>query len=264
MTPREDDEIDADGNGEATARDDSGESRFNSLLIVDPAGSTLQNYQKRFLYYTDETWADEGENGKGDFALPIPLSSTNSPPSRSGDTSTTTIPTTVGICMDINPYRFIAPYTAYEFARHAISSGAKLIVLSMAWLTLLEPEELSELSSRPDMDTFQYWIKRFWPFVSGDDWDGGEIVIVFANRCGEEEGLEGKDVARYAGTSCVLAIRRPKGTKMTSVVNPELQDLSDTEVAVWDMLGRGEEGMCFADTDSEPKLVFRIKEAGEP
>jgi protein N-terminal amidase len=261
VAPQEDDDdIDAGENGDTTSSDDSEESRFNTLFIVDPAGSTLQNYQKRFLYYTDETWADEGENGKGDFALPL-LASSKPPDSDAG--STTTIPTTVGICMDINPYRFMAPYTAYEFARHAISSGAKLIVLSMAWLTLVAPEELSELSDTPDMHTFQYWIKRFWPFVCGDDWDGGEIVIVFANRCGEEEGLEGKDVARYAGTSCVLAIRRPKGTKMTSVVNPELQDLSDTEVVVWEMLGRGEEGMCFADTDSEPKLVFRIQEAGE-
>ena len=240
------------------------ESRFNSLLIVNSRGETMLNYQKRFLYYTDEPWASEGENGKGFFQCPL---------SKSGEASDysteETIPTAVGICMDINPYKFLAPYTAYEFATHVLESGARLVILSTAWLTLLEPEELSSLARKPDMDTFQYWIRRFWPFVSGEGWDGGEIVIVFANRSGVEEGLEGKGTARYAGTSCVIGIRRPKkekGEKETSETDGEgnaALDLSDAEIVVWDMLGRAEEGVCFADTDLEPKMVFRVKKPSE-
>ena len=224
----------------------------------------MLNYQKRFLYYTDEPWASEGENGKGFFYCPVSKSvDSSNPPTEE------TIPTAVGICMDINPYKFLAPYTAYEFATHVLESGAKLVILSTAWLTLLEPEELSSLARKPDMDTFQYWIRRFWPFVSGENWDGGEIVIVFANRSGEEEGLEGKDTARYAGTSCVIGIRRPKGEKETaesSATDGEgnaTLDPSEAEIVVWDMLGRAEEGVCFADTDLEPKMVFRVKKPSE-
>lgn len=36
-----------------------------------------------------------------------------------------------GICMDINPYKFEAPWTAYEFANHARESRAKLVIVSM-------------------------------------------------------------------------------------------------------------------------------------
>ena len=44
----------------------SGSPRYyNSLLVVSGEGETLANYRKTFLYYTDETWAQEG---KGFFA----------------------------------------------------------------------------------------------------------------------------------------------------------------------------------------------------
>lgn len=35
--------------------------RFNSAVTVSPAGEVLANYRKTFLYYTDETWAHEGD-----------------------------------------------------------------------------------------------------------------------------------------------------------------------------------------------------------
>ncbi|KAL1958996.1 hypothetical protein VTO42DRAFT_3237 [Malbranchea cinnamomea] len=267
----------------------SKKSRFNSLLIVDSRGETILNYQKRFLYYTDETWAEEGENGKGFFQLPLSKSDVSSPhASISSEESEETnnalsVPTVAGICMDINPYKFLAPQTAYEFATHVLESGAKLVILSMAWTTYLKHEDLSSLPQQPDMETFQYWVRRFWPFVSGEKWDGGEIVIVCANRYGEEEGLEGKETTRYAGTSCVMAIRRPKRSRKLNSrrsadgANDDKQgglaaedaeseappDLSEAEIVVWDMLGRAEEGICYADTDSEPRMVFRVKRVSE-
>lgn len=33
--------------------------RYNSAILVHPQGTTIGNYRKAFLYYTDETWADE-------------------------------------------------------------------------------------------------------------------------------------------------------------------------------------------------------------
>lgn len=242
--------------------------RFNSLFIVDPSGDMLLNYQKRFLYYTDEPWALEGENGKGFFSLPVSSALNIKEPSAASpipSLSTTSgepchIPTAVGICMDINPYKFTAPYSAYEFATHVLESGSKLVVLSMAWLTLLTSEELSNESQTPDTDTFRYWIKRFWPLIVRDDWDGKEIIIVCANRVGEEEGMEGKDTARYAGTSCVMAIRKTGGGDKAGG-DEDRKKYFDAEVVVWERLGRAEEGVCFVDTDLPPKMAFRVLKA---
>ena len=36
---------------------------YNSALVVNRDGETIANYRKRFLYYTDETWALEGKDG---------------------------------------------------------------------------------------------------------------------------------------------------------------------------------------------------------
>lgn len=33
---------------------------YNSAIVVNPDGETIANYRKSFLYYTDETWALEG------------------------------------------------------------------------------------------------------------------------------------------------------------------------------------------------------------
>ncbi len=37
--------------------------RYNSVVLVSPTGEVLVNYRKSFLYYTDETWAEEGKQG---------------------------------------------------------------------------------------------------------------------------------------------------------------------------------------------------------
>ncbi|WEW56442.1 hypothetical protein PRK78_001885 [Emydomyces testavorans] len=240
------------------------EKRFNSLLVVNGAGETVFNYQKRFLYYTDESWALEGENGKGDISLPVATGSKiNEPCDYENTTQNSCIPTVVGICMDINPYKFIAPYTAYEFATHVRDSGAKLVIVSMAWLTWLTPEELASEPRAPDTDTFQYWIKRFWPLITRGNWDGGDIIIVFANRTGEEEGMEGKDTARYAGTSCVVGIRKAEKDGDVGVDDEVEQGYFDAEIVVWERLGRAEEGVCFVDTDLPPKMVFKVRRSGE-
>ncbi|OJD21667.1 hypothetical protein ACJ73_06993, partial [Blastomyces percursus] len=166
-----------DGNMKSTTNKENNSnnttpSRFNSALLVSPTGSTLYNYQKRFLYYTDEPWAAEGRNGMGFLHLQLPSTATS--PDIDATTATT-IPTAIGICMDINPYRFLAPWTAYEFATHVLASGARLVLLPLAWLTLLKPgelgsgdgegvdEEKSALARRPDMETFRYWLLRFLP-----------------------------------------------------------------------------------------------------
>lgn len=38
----------------------SGSECYNTAVVVDGEGDVIGNYRKRHLYYTDETWANEG------------------------------------------------------------------------------------------------------------------------------------------------------------------------------------------------------------
>ena len=139
--------------------------------------------------------------------------------------------------MDLNPYTFTAPWTAYEFAHHVLRSNARLVVLSMAWLTRLTVAELgtgddgARIAKEPDWETVAYWVERLRPLVqeSGEGNGEREVVVVFANRCGVEPGVE--EEARYAGSSAVVRIR-------------------GGEVEILGGFGRGEEGVLVCDTDA--------------
>ena len=63
--------------------------RFNSALVIDPAGELRFCYRKTLLYEADETWASAGDSGYACF-----------------DTDAGRF--TVGICMDLNDDRFVA------------------------------------------------------------------------------------------------------------------------------------------------------------
>ena len=125
--------------------------------------------------------------------------------------------------------------------------------------------ELESSPRSPDMDTFNYWIQRFWPLISGKgkfgsgSEDSRETVLVFANRTGEELGDgEGHSTARYAGSSTIITIRR-RGKGADSAASAEKDDLAGTEILLWDILGRGQEGLCVADTSKEPKSRFQVR-----
>ncbi|KAF1981026.1 carbon-nitrogen hydrolase [Aulographum hederae CBS 113979] len=176
--------------------------RYNSTVTVSPTGVILSNYRKTHLYYTDETWASEGPTRF--FAGPLG----------------TLGPVAHGICMDINPYKFLAPWKDYEFCAHAMAAQSPLITVSMAWLTRLEAEEITELPLQPDRETLTYWLERFWPLKerAGEE----PVIIVCANRC----GVEGAAV--YAGTSAVFRIQRGRAF-------------------ILDMLGKCEERVLVVD-----------------
>ncbi|KAK4163621.1 carbon-nitrogen hydrolase [Cladorrhinum sp. PSN259] len=183
---------------------------YNSLVFVGKDGEVAANYRKSFLYYTDETWALEGDGfyqgeleGLGKVAT--------------------------GICMDINPYKFEAPWDACEFGCHVKKIRANLVIVSMAWLTFADRENFTSVPERPDLETLQYWIRRLEPVIKadGDSNNSEEIIVVFANRCGIE------DEVLYAGTSTVVGIQ-------------------NGEVNVYDILGRGEEKLLIVDTDKPP------------
>ncbi|KAB5575665.1 carbon-nitrogen hydrolase [Coniochaeta sp. 2T2.1] len=201
------------GYPERVRKESAGEDFYNSLVVVNGDGETVANYRKSSLYYTDETWAKEGGGfyqgeieGMGKVAM--------------------------GICMDINPYKFQTPWTAFEFGFHILRVKANLVIISMAWLTQEDARTFTTQPEEPDMETLTYWVQRMEPVIraEGDD----EIIVVFANRC----GVEGDVV--YAGTSAVLGVQ-------------------GGEVSVYGLLGRGSKELLIVNTDMPPfaKLISR-------
>ena len=252
---------------------------YNSLIVVDEHGQVEHNYRKSFLYYTDETWASEGNVERGFHELSFrPDDASMRTPDPVGDirraadaesgaadapgkaaSNETRVATSFGICMDINPYKFEAPWTKWEFANRVLDSKSQLVVLSMAWLTHSTRQDLEALDGEPDMDTFNYWLQRFWPLMEKEMQHGGEgdspkqVVLVFANRAGEEPAADDeKPPVQYAGTSAVVAVSQ---ARTGSREGPEVK------ILCWDLLGAVEEGICFADTAADPKMVFRLKTA---
>ncbi|TQN74676.1 Protein N-terminal amidase [Colletotrichum shisoi] len=186
---------------------------YNSAIVVNEDGETIANYRKTFLYYTDETWALEGQ---GFFDGPIP---------GVGNAS-------MGICMDLNPYRFEAPWHDFEFAFHVLECESNVVILSMAWMTREDGRMFSRMPNEPDLDTLTYWLTRLEPLIRAEN--GDEVIVVFCNRTGIE------DDAVYAGTSAVVGIQ-------------------DGEVKIYGLLGRGEKELLVVDTTNPPyaKLAHR-------
>lgn len=210
-------------------------TNYNSTVTVSPIGEVINNYRKSFLYYTDQTWAAEGFTSHPD-QKPFFCGSLG----ELGNVGH-------GICMDINPYRFEVPWQAYEFANSMLTGKAKLVVLSMAWLTRLLSAELEIEPDKPDMETVAYWLERFFPLIDSMSSEG--IVVVFANRCGVEgntvgsvhvengEAVEEGDRVCYAGSSCAMKFQDG---------NVRMFEKRANEVAV---MGKGEEGLLVVDTD---------------
>ncbi|KAF2719568.1 N-terminal asparagine amidohydrolase-like protein [Polychaeton citri CBS 116435] len=228
------------GYPETTTASEGSRRNYNSSVTVNPAGRVVANYRKSFLYYTDETWADEGtassEQQRGAFLCTQLPNLCNAPVG-------------FGICMDMNPYRFMAPWTDYEFATAMVEDGARLVVMSMAWLTRLLPEELREKGDEPDMETLVYWLERFHPLARAAPVE--PVVVVLCNRCGTETNkiggsievengvteVEGSRVC-YAGSSCVIRFHGAK-------------------VEILDRLGKSEERLLQVDTTEPAKYMLR-------
>ena len=214
---------------------------YNALVFVSPSGAIVAHARKSHLFYSDEVWAEEGPDGffAGEMRLGgVEDAGDGCKPARGGEG----VKVAAGICMDINPYQFTAPWTAYEFTTHARKAKAGLIVLSCAWLTHIGAEDLSLMARQPDLSTLGYWVERFSPLIGPAVGDGEEVevVLVIANRTGDEGVAERVGEVRYAGSSCVMSLRKGDGSG----------------VGIWDILGRAEEGVLVVDTDKEPR--FRL------
>jgi protein N-terminal amidase len=212
---------------------------YNALVFVSASGSIVAHTRKSHLFYSDEVWAEEGPEGFFAGALPF------GPAQDGSDIRKEGVQVAAGICMDINPYQFTAPWTAYEFTTHVRTAKAELVVLSCAWLTHISAEDLRTMSAQPDLSTLGYWVERFSPLIGPavGEGEGREVVVVIANRTGDEGVAERVGEVRYAGSSCVMGLR--KG--------------GEREVRIWDILGRAEEGVLVVDTDEE--AIFTLGRA---
>ncbi|TGZ76459.1 carbon-nitrogen hydrolase [Ascodesmis nigricans] len=137
ITPSEipDDSVMAAGSTSPPSPPDPNIRAYNSALVVAPTPTprVVGHYRKSHLYYTDYTWARENPAKTPFYTAVHPIASSSSSPD---DTPPRQLNVALGICMDMNPYKFEAPYTDYEFGTHCRDSRADIIILPTAWLTL--------------------------------------------------------------------------------------------------------------------------------
>ena len=138
---------------------------YNSCMITDRQGKALPSYRKHFLYEMDKTWCIEG-NEFGYLEIET----------RNG----TEVKLGIGICMDLNPCEFKAPWEAMEFATFCLEKNVDVILFLNNWLDN-EPEMKTK---REVLHMINYWIMRLQPFLENElDKD---VHFLAANRCGKE------------------------------------------------------------------------------
>lgn len=189
---------------------------YNSALVVDELGLLVYNYRKTHLYETDEGWGCSENPDKTFLPLRLTLG-------KGGQKKTIT--SNIGICMDINPYQFTAPFNAFEFSLLCWENSSDLIIVPTAWLSSNSPsiqedwpsdQKISEAhkwtekfknnliddSSKPSTLLINYWLLRFFPFLSSPHNQlpklSKKTTLIVCNRV----GVEG-DVL-YGGSSSVF------------------------------------------------------------
>ncbi|ORZ41142.1 carbon-nitrogen hydrolase [Catenaria anguillulae PL171] len=155
---------------------------YNAMVLVNRRGEIITTYFKHFLYTTDEAWATPGPSFKALVDIP-----------EFGHL-------VLGICMDLNPYKFEAPFDLCEFGRFCVSKRAHLVLCCMAWLRSGSSREGAEQDDQDEDDEdedeasslLSYWAYRLRPL------DGTGCLVAICNRVGKENSTE------FAGHSCVM------------------------------------------------------------
>ncbi|KAI8608681.1 N-terminal asparagine amidohydrolase-like protein [Chytriomyces sp. MP71] len=150
----------------------------NSVIVVGPQGQLVAVYDKHFLYEVDERWATEGPGFQAIQLLDHTVG--------------------LGICMDLNPYKFQSPFEAFEFANFHVNSGSELISCSMAWVLSKADAEKGLKTVTPIVGTLNYWAARLSPLIDTTKGDTKRIIFAVCNRTGGENGTD------FCGSSCVL------------------------------------------------------------
>ena len=119
---------------------------YNSCMILEPNGNSLPSYHKHFLYKDDKTWCIEGDS----FGY-LEIKTKKGIQLKLG----------IGICMDINPYEFKAPFNAFEFAKFCKKKDVDLIIFPTNWND--EPDGKNDTFGV--MHMLNYWLERLTPMV---------------------------------------------------------------------------------------------------
>lgn len=224
---------------------------FNSALVVDETGQVIYNYRKTHLYETDEKWGCK-ENEHKDFA-PFYLTLGKNDRKK-------TFLTNVGICMDLNPYKFEEPFNKFEFSLLCWGNDSSLIIVPTAWLSSDSPsiqEDWSEkaktekalewqtkFASRKDLTSenranslLNYWILRFFPFLSHPSNQLPpklhKTTVVLCNR----SGIEGDTL--YGGSSSIIQFDPSQGQNLeVDCQNPSVKVMGSAGWASEEVLYR--------------------------
>lgn len=151
----------------------SGEPRmYNSAVLTSPSGSIVRIFRKHFLFDADELWAHDGS---GFQYVDLP---------RLGRLG-------VGICMDLNPWRFKVPFDRYELASYCVDKEIDILAVPMAWLRGADGdnEEPAPPMSDPQIHVINYWATRCAPlWRQRPDGSSKRTLFITANRTGTEAG----------------------------------------------------------------------------
>ncbi|OAV88846.1 hypothetical protein PTTG_08543 [Puccinia triticina 1-1 BBBD Race 1] len=162
---------------------------YNALGIVSDQGELIKVYHKTQLYPpVDDIWARPGE---GFLVIDLNVARLNGKPGNA-------VRCCIGICMDLSPDRFEAPFDAYELSNFAVNHNAEMMICSMAWLSsspVPDPHHTETGRSWEETgDTMNYWAMRCAPF-----WKLKNRTFVTCNRVGQE-----RDTI-FTGTSCAIS-----------------------------------------------------------
>lgn len=197
---------------------------YNSCALFNRQGELIHNYRKTFLYETDEVWGCSEGDKKGFKSIDVDFAAGTATPVSIWDRfrinedkkSETSLRVNFGICMDLNPYKFEAPFNEFEFSSSCYEQRSNLMICPMAWLSPKSPSinkeiSLSErveianqtkLDKGPDQSTVNYWILRMFPFLSHKysylpKWFN-KVNVLCCNRV----GVEGDII--FGGSSSIL------------------------------------------------------------
>ncbi len=82
----------------------------------------------------------------------------------------------MGVCMDINPYEFTAPFDAFEFSTFHAENKCDVLAFSTNWTT--DDYKSPALVEQ----THQYWLERLFPLLTTDK----TSYFLAADRVGAE------------------------------------------------------------------------------